>query len=218
VELYRRIPASGEPELIHENVVAAASILDLGAGVGRIADPLVALGHRVVAVDDSEDMLSHLRSAIPVRSRIEDLNLAERFQAVILASHFVNDDDNRRILFRVVRRHLADGGVALMEWHPPEWFDSLEVGDTTPRALGEVTTWLRVHSRKPDAVEATVTYELDTDRWTQHFRTNRLPERELKTDLAACDLTFDRFLNESRTWFLTSARSWPPAQFARVVR
>jgi len=50
VEVYRRLPAMGEPELAHA-LFPGGRVLDLGAGTGRIADPLVALGHDVLAVD-----------------------------------------------------------------------------------------------------------------------------------------------------------------------
>src|SRR5690242_10405608 len=127
VEVYTRLPSLGEPELIHSVAPEHGSILDLGAGVGRIADPLVALGHRVVAVDDSPDMLARVAAAERVCSRIEDLRLAERFDVVVLASHLVNtvDGHTRRALLETVAHHLADGGRAVIEWHPPEWFDRL---------------------------------------------------------------------------------------------
>jgi SAM-dependent methyltransferase len=68
-------------------------VLDLGCGIGRIAEPLTALGHRVVGVDESADMLAHLRRAEPVLSRIDSLDLDERFGGVLLASTLVNTYD-----------------------------------------------------------------------------------------------------------------------------
>ena len=38
VAFYRRLPATGEPELIHGVIAPGASPLDLGCGTGRIAD------------------------------------------------------------------------------------------------------------------------------------------------------------------------------------
>ena len=44
VALYARLPALGEPELIHDAVPAGAEILELGAGAGRVTHDLLALG------------------------------------------------------------------------------------------------------------------------------------------------------------------------------
>ncbi len=48
---------------MYEAAGAGASILELGCGAGRVTHPLVALGHPVVAVDESPEMLAHVRGA-----------------------------------------------------------------------------------------------------------------------------------------------------------
>jgi SAM-dependent methyltransferase len=63
VELYRVLPAMGEPEVVHAAIPAGAGILELGAGAGRVTRRLVALGHPVVAVDESAEMLACVRGA-----------------------------------------------------------------------------------------------------------------------------------------------------------
>ena len=63
VELYRVLPAMGEPEVVHAAIPAGAAILELGAGAGRVTRRLVALGHPVVAVDESAEMLACVRGA-----------------------------------------------------------------------------------------------------------------------------------------------------------
>lgn len=72
---------------------ADGAILDLGAGVGRIADPLARLGHRVVAVDDLAEMLGHVCGAITVHSSIESLRLPDRFGVVLLGNHLICTSD-----------------------------------------------------------------------------------------------------------------------------
>jgi SAM-dependent methyltransferase len=67
VELYALLPPMGEPEVVHAAVPAGASILELGAGAGRVTHRLVALGHPVVAVDESAEMLARIRGAEPHR-------------------------------------------------------------------------------------------------------------------------------------------------------
>src|SRR5580704_2232265 len=93
VEFYARMTAQGEPEIVHNALRPGASILELGSGTGRITHPLVALGHPVVAVDESPEMLAYVRDAETVCSRIEDLALGRRFDAVLLASHLINTND-----------------------------------------------------------------------------------------------------------------------------
>jgi predicted RNA methylase len=45
IEVYRLLPAAGEPEIIHAALPAGATVLDLGSGNGRIAHALLDLGH-----------------------------------------------------------------------------------------------------------------------------------------------------------------------------
>ncbi len=56
VELYARLAAGDEPSIVHGAIPAGATVLDLGSGAGRIAHALIALGHPVVAVDNSPEM------------------------------------------------------------------------------------------------------------------------------------------------------------------
>jgi SAM-dependent methyltransferase len=55
VAFHARLPATGEPELIHGLIGLGASVLDLGCGPGRIAGPLAALGHPIVPAGSSLD-------------------------------------------------------------------------------------------------------------------------------------------------------------------
>ena len=97
VEFYARMTAMGEPAIVHGALRPGASILELGSGTGRITHPLVALGHPVVAVDESPEMLAYVRDAETVCSRIEDLALGRRFDAVLLASHLINAHTAERV-------------------------------------------------------------------------------------------------------------------------
>lgn len=202
VEVYRRLPADGSPELIHATVPPGSSILDLGAGVGRIADPLAELGHQVTAVDDSPAMLALVRRARTVCSGIEDLRLVERYDVVLLVSHLVNTPDNgdRHQLLLTATHHLASNGKVLLEWHPPEWFERLVPGETYEGSFGGVATALVIHRIDGDLFDATVTYEADGQRWQQHFTTRRLSHPGLRSDLLAAGLRFSRSLPDSPSW------------------
>ena len=90
VDFYAALPlAETNADLIHGALGQGATILELGAGCGRVTHPLVARGHPVVAVDDSAEMLARIHGARTVCSRIEDLDLGERFDAVLLMSYLV---------------------------------------------------------------------------------------------------------------------------------
>ncbi|GAA1593089.1 hypothetical protein GCM10009804_56950 [Kribbella hippodromi] len=61
VELYEVTPVHGEDELINGAIDPGSTVLELGCGTGRITRALAALGHHVVAVDESPDMIARVR-------------------------------------------------------------------------------------------------------------------------------------------------------------
>ena len=204
VEVYRRLPPAGEAELVHAAAPADAAVLDLGCGVGRIAAPLAALGHRVVAVDESPAMLALLPAGLePVCSRIEDLDLPLRFGAVLMASHLVNtpDADVRAALLGTAARHLALDGVLVAQWHPPGWFDGLRTGDRYAGALGEVAAEFEVLALTAGALEGIVRYTAADLRWEQWFRAARVDVQALDGDLAGAGLRRTGWLTADETWF-----------------
>lgn len=140
------------------------AVLDLGAGTGRIAIPLAEAGHRVTAVDRSRGMLDVLRAKSVAhlldheRERLSvhhgdlrDMNLAERFGAVICPFSTLNyllSDDDRRSAFATVHRHLAPGGLFVMDHFTPDptfSADGIEVYDYR-RERGD-GTWLERRRR-----------------------------------------------------------------------
>ncbi len=115
VLLYRRLPPGSEASVIDSVVRRRSTILELGAGAGRVTHALVDLGHRLVAVDQSQEMLRWVHGAETVIADIEALDLRRRFDAVVLGSHLVNtaDDRTRAAFLATCRRHVADDGVVL---------------------------------------------------------------------------------------------------------
>lgn len=204
VDLYVQLPAMGEAEIVHAAVAPGASVLDLGCGVGRITHGLVALGHDVVGVDYSTEMLAHVRGAETVCAPIAGLELERRFGAVLMASHLVNtpDDDDRNALLATAARHLADDGRLVAEWHPPEWFDRVAGGDGGAAGrMGAVDAQLVDVTRDGDLLSATVRYWTDTELWTHPFTTRRLTNDDLRGELTRAGLRFDGFLTADRIWF-----------------
>jgi SAM-dependent methyltransferase len=208
VELYALLPPMGEPELVHAAIPAGASILELGAGAGRMTARLVELGHPVVAVDESAEMLAHVRGAETVRARIQDLELGRRFDAVLLASFLVNTPDRalRDGFLRACGEHVADDGQVLVQRHPPAWFDDAAEGEQT---IEGITFRLRDLGRPgPGLLAATAEYQVGERVWTHTFTTERLDDGALAAALAGAGLAVDAYLTGDGSWVraLPSAR------------
>ncbi len=202
VAVYAALPADGRAQLVDDRIRAGSSVLDLGCGTGRIAEPLAALGHRVLGVDNSPEMLAHLHAAQPLHADIATLDLGDRFDAVILASSLVNHPDPtaRQGLLDVAAAHLTPSGVLLVEWQPPSWFEQWHAGHTSTATIGDVATGLRVHARLGDLVSATVTYQLADRRWSQHFTTRRLTDDDLRRALADAGLHLQDLFGPDGSW------------------
>lgn len=200
VEVYRLLPPGGEPEIVHAAIPDGAEILELGSGSGRITHALLDLGHPVVAVDDSPEMLAHVR-AETVCSRIEGLRLGRVFDAVLLGSHLVNTarDSDRAAFLATASGHVAPGGRVVVEWHPPEWFDS--VRDGQGGRLGAVDVRLDDVVRDGDLLSAVVRYSAAGRSWSQAFTCRRLGLEALHTVLTASGLVFDGWCTADKTWF-----------------
>ena len=200
VEIYRRLPPAGEAQVIHDALAADAAILELGCGAGRITHELLRLGHSVTAVDESAEMLAHVRGAELVRARIEELDLRRTFDCVVLASHFVNDSDleRRRRLLEVGARHVSPSGSVLVESYPSDFDWGEAVGVTSTR--GDVAVTLTEATVQRPLVDAAVEYAVEGRSWLQRFSARKLDQRELETVLVEAGLQFVRWLDERRTW------------------
>jgi SAM-dependent methyltransferase len=200
VEFYALMPSLGEPEIVHGAIPAGASILELGAGAGRMTHRMVALGHPVVAVDESGEMLARVRGAETVQARIQELDLGRRFDAVVLASFLVNepDPDLTGRFLRACRDHVADHGCVLVQRHPPAWFDEAAEGE---RTRGGITFRLRDLGRPgPGLLSATVEYQVGEQVWTQWFTARRLDDTALAAVLAEAGLAVDAYLTGDGSW------------------
>ncbi|MFE6039108.1 class I SAM-dependent methyltransferase [Streptomyces sp. NPDC056452] len=204
VELYARLSAGDEPEVIEAAVPAGASILELGCGAGRVTHPLVERGFAVTAVDESAQMLGHIEGARTVRSPIESLDLGEeRFDVVMLASFLVHTSDHRvrEGLLRTCRRYVRDGGVVLLQREGADYHTDLP-RERVDRAAG---CTIRIVSAEPlgDGVnEVRAEYVFEDARWTQTFRSRELSVEQFEACLDAAGLTVDRYLTDDGVWAL----------------
>jgi SAM-dependent methyltransferase len=201
VDYYVTLTANGEPERIHGAIPAGASILELGAGTGRITHRLVELGHEVVAVDQSPEMLAHITGVETICSSIESLDLERRFDLVLLMSFVIEtaDDEQRAAFLGTCRRHVADGGCVILQRHPPEWYDAIE---PIERELEDGRTFrLRDLSHPaPDLLAATTEYTIGDRHWTHFFVSKRLDDEQLQAALEKADLTIAGFIDGDREW------------------
>jgi SAM-dependent methyltransferase len=199
VELYRRLPERlDEAALIHDLVPAGGSILDLGCGTGRLAEPLARLGHPVTGVDNEPEMLAALRLATGVRADIVTLDLGTRFDAVLMMSHFVDTADGDLVdgVLRTIRRHLRDGGIAVAERHPPGWVASCAESSRETDGIRFTLTDLE---RAGEVLTATIRYEFDGLGAEQRFSVRDLDDARMGELAAAHGLRFEGSLNATRT-------------------
>lgn len=206
VDFYAMMPARDEPEIIDRAGPPNASILELGCGAGRVTHPLIALGHSVVAVDESPEMLAHVRGARTVLASIEGLDLGMSFDVVLLSSHLVNvpDDDQRAAFLAACARHVLDTGCVVIQRHPLSWFDTLEpTRRSRPTGDGDPVTFVLdgISRPAPNLVAATAEYLVGERHWTQTFVARRLDDDSLRSALAAVGLRLDDvYLTDDGAW------------------
>ncbi|WP_205826421.1 class I SAM-dependent methyltransferase [Microbispora catharanthi] len=200
VDYYATLTPAGEPEIVHAAIPEGAAILELGAGVGRITHALLALGHEVVAVDESPEMLARIHGAETVLSRIQDLSLPRMFDVVLLMSYVIDtaDDDLCRAFLRTCRRHVAPDGCVILQRQPPEWYDT--VGPWERRGDGRVSRMTDVSRPEPDLLEATMEYVVGDRRWTHTFVSRRRTDDRFEELLREAGLTMEGFPGGDRGW------------------
>jgi SAM-dependent methyltransferase len=199
VELYARLAAGDEPRIVHEAVAPGAALLELGCGAGRVTHPLLALGHPVVAVDNSPEMLEHVRGAEKVLSDIQALQLGRRFAGVVLASNLVNcvDAASRHAMLACCARHVAADGVVLVQRLAPDRALTIEEGAWT---RGQASFHLTSLVRRGRVFAATMMYELEGKRWLHSFEAQLLDDTETDDALAKAGLRRAAFLDDARAW------------------
>ncbi|UTT52192.1 daptide-type RiPP biosynthesis methyltransferase [Microbacterium maritypicum] len=138
-DFYERLVGADRAEIREVLALArdsAGPILDVAAGSGRLTIPLVRSGKRVTAMDLSDDMLSHLRRALPDHAALDcvvadmrDFSLGRLYDLIVIGATSITllDRAGRSGLYASVRRHLSDGGVFAFTVAGGDAADSLTV-------------------------------------------------------------------------------------------
>lgn len=95
-------------------------VVDLGAGTGKLTRALVALGHRVVAVEPLDEMRAQLEAAVPgaraIAGKAESMPLPDASADVVTSAqafHWFDHDDALPEIGRVLR----PGGRLALVWN-----------------------------------------------------------------------------------------------------
>jgi ubiquinone/menaquinone biosynthesis C-methylase UbiE len=176
---------------------------------------LLQLGHRVIAVDASQEMLLYVPSqASKIHAAIEDLSLEDRFPVVLLASNLVNtvDKDQRHRLLASCRRHVSSDGVVVIQRYEPtlsEW------KNTDWYTRGDVEVRIQDFERSGDLFSAKIEYRAGPDRFAQRFSAQLLDDGSLAADLAAVGLSWVKTIDAEGSWVL--ARPGPETQSDHIA-
>lgn len=122
------VPSKAQLDLIAERV-GDGSVLEVGAGTGRVAIPLAERGVPVVALDVSPEMLDILAAkaeGLPIRPMLADgadFTLEEKVSHVVAVFNMVtlfNGREEQRKFFRSSAAALEPGGELIVETMVPK--------------------------------------------------------------------------------------------------
>ena len=210
VALYRALPYLGELDEVLDVFQPGMAVLELGCGTGRLCAPLLARGCNVTGVDESAEMLAALPAPVQaVHSRLQDLALPTRHDAVLLASHLINHPDAqvREDFVRCAARHLRAGGHFVLKRHNVDWLHKAAVGPAGQ--AGGSTLFVEAVAREADTVPPVVhmrlRYELGGQAWRHTFSTVALAEAQVAELLQRHGFRDIQWRGRQRLWAVAVA-------------
>ncbi len=207
VELYSRLPAGAKPDIVAAAVPRGARILELGSGVGRMTHPLLERGFAVTAVDESAEMLEHVRGARTICGPIEDLDLGESFDVVMLASFLVHTGDAEVSsgLLRTCARHVAEDGCVLIQREGEDCHTNLPRERDGPQRLHRAHRVVGAgRGRQVNAVHAE--YEIPGRGMDTDVPGPAADQGTVRGGPGEAGLGVDRYLTDDGTWVRGDSR------------
>lgn len=172
-ERWRRLEATGANPHGEADFVFSyrpRRVLDAGCGTGRVAVELARHRLEVVGIDLDPDMIDLARAKAPelawVQADLSELDLPERFDAVVLAGNVVPfvASDRRAAVVIACARHLAPGGRLIAGFQLQAGWPTVADYDTWCASAGLIlearyATWDR------DPFTGTGSYAVSVHRW-----------------------------------------------------
>jgi hypothetical protein len=166
-------------------VPAGCEILELGAGTGRITHPLLALGHDVVAVDNSEEMLALIRGAKTVSQTWRRSRSAGAF-----LSSCSRATSSTTLTARTGAPVSSTARGSQRDWAP----------STSWSEHGHVRSRLRSFEHDGDLVTGEMEYVVEGQHLFHAFASKLLSSEELDEDLRAVGLRREQELDGRGSW------------------
>ncbi len=196
VAVFAALPTRGIPEMLHAQMLPDDSVLELGCGAGRVANVLAALGHSVVGVDNSPEMLAYLAPGVErVEGDLYALDLRRRFDAIVVGSYLVNMWPP--LVLAACARHISEDGVVLVQRFSPQWARAAEVGEAQS---GSVLVRFDPIACVDDRLTATVHYSMGTQRWQQSLVGDVLDDEGIERHARYAGLRFDGVIDDYDEW------------------
>jgi SAM-dependent methyltransferase len=184
----------------------AATVLELGAGTGKLTAELVAQGHDVLATEPDEAMLALLEDVLPtartVLASAEELPAGDRSVDVVIAAQAFHWFDHE-VALPEIARVLKPGGVLALVWNYRD--------DRIPwvRRLGDLIGTQEQLTDPSDPLSASALFEPPEHKTFKHWQeinrdslvdlvlsrsnVSTLPDAEREAKLAAVLTFYDDF-------------------------
>jgi SAM-dependent methyltransferase len=212
VALYLRLLAE---ERVH------GPLLELGCGTGRVAVPLVRVGHRVTGVDNSPAMLARARrnrralspeEVMRLRFSLQEMTrfaFRQSFSAAIIAfSTFalVTEAEGRSSCLERVHHHLEPGGLLFVDLPQPRALGEVRVASSfRVPPWGHVVDKIVEERDAHDGTQRMVRYLYIVRRWTDgavmdrfevNFGLARLDRRQVEQALYGAGFDVERVFGD----------------------